>query len=141
MELTLTRRDCGKISTLGEIQVGGVFECFCIEDTDRQLETDPDAKVHGRTCIPRGKYEVIITWSNRFSKELPLLVDVPGFQGIRIHPGNTAADTEGCLLPATSYAQQGDQMVGVNSREAFRRLFAKIQTAVDAGQQVVIDVR
>jgi hypothetical protein len=140
MKLTLKRSDCGKVSTLGEIFVDGKNQCFCIEDVDRQLETYPDNKVYGQTCIPRGTYQVIITYSNRFKRELPLLVDVPGFEGIRIHPGNTAADTEGCLLPCTSWAKQNDVAIGINSREAFRKLFDKIEAALDAGQSVEIEV-
>jgi hypothetical protein len=55
-------------------------------------------KIKGESCIPVGKYEVQITMSNRFKKMLPLLIDVPNFEGVRFHGGNTEADTEGCIL-------------------------------------------
>ena len=141
MKLTLTRTECGKKATLGELKIDGEHECWIIEDQDRQLENNPDAKVYGETCIPRGTYKVIITFSNRFQKELPLLVDVPGFSGIRIHGGNTHLDSHGCLLPATSWSRDSDgNPVGINSREAFRRLMDKIETCLDNGGDVEIEV-
>jgi len=81
------------------------FTCYCLEDTDRNLKQDMPIegikaiKVPGKTAIPYGTYEVVISYSNRFKKMLPLLLNVPGFEGIRIHSGNVDADTEGCLLP------------------------------------------
>lgn len=141
MQIKLNRLDCGKDATLGEFFVNGEHECWCVEDQDRNLERYPDAKIQGQTCIPRGMYKIIISYSNRFKRELPLLVDVPGFQGIRIHPGNTNADTEGCLLPCSSWKRdEKGGLFGVNSREAFRRLFEKIQSALDAYQDVTIEI-
>lgn len=138
MKLKLKRAECGKVSTLGQLFVDDDFECFIIEDTDRQLETNPGDKVYGQTCIPRGTYVVKVTPSARFKRDLPLLVGVPGFEGIRIHPGNTAADTEGCLLPCTSYARGKDgEAIGVNSRVAFDRLFSKIKAADSVTIEIV----
>ena len=136
MKLKLQRTQCGDTTTVGQFFVDGEFECFCIEDQDRQLENDPAAKVYGKTCIPRGKYKIIITWSNRFKRELPILIDVPGFTGVRIHPGNTHEDTEGCLLPATSVVGS----MGMNSRNAFFKLGSKIANALDNGDDVEIEV-
>jgi hypothetical protein len=141
MKITVKRQECGRKSTLGRLLVDGVDFCFCIEDQDRQLEVNPDAKIMHETCIPRGTYNVIITWSNRFNKELPLLVGVPNFEGVRIHPGNTNSDTSGCILPATSYGRDSSgNAIGVNSREAFRKLFLKIESAIDLGKEVTIEV-
>lgn len=95
MELTLCRRWLTEASTVGELYVDGVRECYVLEDRHRPNEP----KVKGATCIPCGRYEVRITWSPKFKRDIPLLIDVPGFDGVRIHPGNTASDTEGCLLP------------------------------------------
>jgi hypothetical protein len=67
----------------------------------------------------------VVTFSNRFQKPLPLLLAVPGFSGVRIHSGNTAADTEGCILVGASDGNPGDGWLG-RSREAFATLFAKI---------------
>ncbi len=141
MELLLKRSQCGARSTLGELFVNGKPECFILEDQDRQLEINPEAKVYGETCIPRGRYDVLVTFSNRFKQELPLFVDVPGFEGIRIHPGNVIQDTHGCLLPGTSYVSREDGTFQVNnSREAFRRLFAKIEEATDRKEPIKITV-
>lgn len=140
MKITLKRHESGAVSTLGEFYIDGKPVCFCIEDRDRQLETHPDDKVMHETCIPRGTYQIIITYSNRFKRELPLLVDVPGFTGIRIHAGNSAADSSGCLLPCTSWAKQGNAYIGVNSREAFRRLMLKIDGALLKGEKVEIEI-
>ena len=57
-------------------------------------------KIKGKTAIPAGKYEVVVTMSNRFKRLMPLLLDVEGFDGIRIHGGNSHDDTDGCLLIA-----------------------------------------
>jgi len=120
MKLLLKREEFTDASTVGELFVDGVHECFTLEDVVR---TGP--KVHGETAIPKGTYEVIITQSPRFKRRLPLLVKVPGFEGIRIHPGNTAKDTEGCLLVGTG---KTSNMV-TNSRVAFNKLFAKLEVA------------
>lgn len=141
MKLKLERAYCGKTSTIGNLTVDGEDFCYILEDADRQLENNPDAKVYGATCIPRGTYKVVITWSNRFNRELPLLVDVPGFQGVRIHPGNTIEDTEGCLLPGTSYSTDpnGNHTVQ-NSRNAFFKLYQRIEGAIDSGDDVELEV-
>ena len=140
MKLKLRRTKCGAKSTLSMLDVDGVPECFVLEDADRQLEINPEAKIPGETCIPRGTYKVLITYSNRFKRELPLLVDVPGYSGVRIHPGNTDADTEGCLLTGTSFANVPGGYIVNNSREAFRRLFAKIEVAIEKGDEVEIEI-
>jgi hypothetical protein len=116
MELHLKRKWLTLRSTVGELSIGGEFECFVLEDRYRP---PPEAKVPGQTAIPCGRYEVRITPSRRFKRDLPLLLAVPGFEGIRIHPGNTAADTEGCLLPGRR--RTADQVR--ESKSAFDRLF------------------
>ena len=99
--------------------VDGVFQCYTLEDVVR-----PE-KIHGQTAIPAGEYDVVITMSNRFKKLLPLLRNVPNFDGVRIHAGNTDADTEGCILVGESAGQYSIS----SSRTAFDKLFAKMQKA------------
>lgn len=94
-------------------------------------------KVYGETAIPAGTYNVVITPSQRFKRDLPMVENVPGFQGIRIHPGNTAEDTDGCILVGKA---KGPDSV-TDSRAAFNELFPKIKTALDAGETVTLEVR
>ena len=124
MKLTLKRYDFTPEATFGKLFVDGVFECEVLEDFDRKLESGGE-KIYGETAIPRGKYHVLITYSNRFKRDLPLLLEVPQFEGIRIHPGNTAADTLGCLLVGT--ARVGNTIR--NSKIAFNALFQKLEAA------------
>lgn len=93
MNLTLTRDVFDPEFTLGVLTVDGKDFGYTVEDTIREV------KVHGKTAIPEGRYRVDWTLSQRFGRYMPLLLNVPGFRGIRIHPGNSAADTEGCILP------------------------------------------
>ncbi len=95
MRLTLPRLAYSGEFTEGVLCLGDRFFSYTQEDT---LRDGP--KVDGRTAIPAGTYPVKLTFSNRFGKVLPLLVGVPGFEGIRIHSGNTAADSQGCILIA-----------------------------------------
>lgn len=96
MELTLTRTDKKTGCTLGVLAVDGKEVCDTMEPTWRDLQKEP--KVKGCTAIPEGRYPVVITLSPKFGKWLPLLLNVPQFEGIRIHAGNTPMDTEGCIL-------------------------------------------
>jgi len=92
VRLLLERDELTEDFTLGHITVEGVHFCYTVEDTVR------DKKIPGKTAIPYGTYKIIVTLSPRFKRILPLLLDVPNFTGVRIHAGNTAADTEGCIL-------------------------------------------
>jgi len=98
MILELQRKWFTDKSTIGELLINDEYECVTLEDPER------DEKIPGITAIPRGFYPVIITYSNRFQKRMPLLKDVPNFTGIRIHTGNKAEDTEGCILVGRSRA-------------------------------------
>lgn len=136
MKLTLIRDHYYEDATLGKLYINDGFACFTLEDTDRRLE-DGGEKIPGQTAIPRGTYRVTITQSARFGKPLPLLADVPGFAGIRIHPGNTSADTEGCILVGTSRAENSI----CNSRAAFVMIFEHIRDALEAGEAVEIEIQ
>lgn len=123
MKLKLTRIFKGKDYTIGRLFIDGVYECDVLEDPVRDLSKEE--KVWGNTAIPEGTYKVVITYSNRFKRDLPLLVNVPHFEGIRIHPGNTAVDTHGCLLVGINN-QKGRIN---NSKITFDKLFAKLKKA------------
>jgi hypothetical protein len=138
MRMLLSRVQLDPEVTIGELSIDGKHECFVCEDTVREVLGQPveSWKVHGKTAIPYGVYQVVITWSNRFGRLLPLLVDVPGFQGIRIHPGNSASDTEGCLLPGLVRSAMG---VG-HSRPACDYLIPKIDRAIKSGEGCSIEI-
>ena len=134
MKIKVIRKHFTNNSTIGELYVDGVFQCYTCEDYDRDKNRDGDlddageGKAFGKTAIPRGTYQVIINDSVRFKRKLPLLLNVPGFTGVRIHTGNTAADTEGCLLVGRT---RSVDFVG-ESRKAFTPLFEKMLLAKDA---------
>ena len=119
MELKLVREILTDESTIGSLYVNGQFECYTLEDRVRPV------KVKGLTAIFPGHYEVVVTFSARFKKILPLLLNVPQFDGVRIHPGNTAKDTEGCILVGTG--RQANRITG--SQMAFAKLFDSLSTA------------
>lgn len=115
--------------TLGTLDLGAGRFCYTLEDAIREQPGVQVAawKVPGATAIPAGRYPLTITFSQRFQRPLPLVKDVPGFSGVRIHPGNTAADTEGCLLVGRT--RLSATRIG-ESRLAFEELFARLQRAL-----------
>lgn len=137
MKILLERDTFTDKSCIGSLSIDGKFECYALEDTDRKLEEDARRKIYGKTAIPRGEYIVIVDYSNRFGRELPKLLNVPGFEGIRIHSGNKPEHSEGCILVGRSRAAD---FVG-QSRLAFEALFAKIERAYESGKPVSIEVR
>lgn len=143
MELILEREIRSVKTTIGKLFVDGVFECFILEDVDRGLKCSMplaeilERKIKAETCIPEGTYPVLITFSNRFKKDMPLVANVPGYEGIRIHPGNTEANTAGCLLPGQG--RNVDNVIG--SAMAFMKLYNKISGALADGQKVTITIK
>lgn len=136
LKLLLTRDGNGVTCTHGRLYVNGLFTCYTLEDTDRFLEKD-GVKVKGQTAIPRGIYQVTIDWSARFQKQMMHVLNVPQFEGIRIHAGNTAADTEGCILVGRV---RGDESIH-NSRDALEALFAIVSGCLSDGKTVELEVR
>lgn len=126
MILTLKRHPTSDGATLSDLLVDGVFQCFTLEPSEDGPHPD----------IPIGRYRVVINFSSRFKRMLPLVIDVPGRLGIRIHPGNTAEDTEGCILLGTIHAAAS---VG-GSRLACEALQAKIAGALAHDEEVWLTV-
>lgn len=131
MKLILQRADYSKHSTIGTLALDGRVLCFTLEDVVRV-----GPKVFGETAIPAGSYTVVLDLSQRFGKVMPHVLDVPGFQGIRIHPGNTDKDTHGCILVGLS--KRAD-FIG-ESKAAYAMLLLKIEAAIAAGEVVTLDV-
>ena len=139
MQLTVAREPSTEESTPGRLLVNDVFECFTLEDRVREVPGVQVAawKVPGRTAIPVGSYSVVIDPSTRFDKDMPHILDVPGFDGVRIHSGNTSADTEGCILLGQN--RNGPDEV-YNSRAAFNAFFPKLQQAIRDDETVTITI-
>jgi hypothetical protein len=129
MLLTLNREIYTQRSTIGSLAVDGKFHSFTLEDCVRPV------KIPGKTAIPAGRYEVIINWSARFKRPLPLLLNVPFFAGVRIHAGNTDVDTEGCILVGRT--RQVD-FIG-ESRKAFDLLFKRLSSAI-AKEKIYMEI-
>lgn len=138
LKVTVARKWLDLESTIGEVSIDGQFLCYSLEDAVREIEGQPveSWKVAGSTAIPYGNYAVEITYSTRFQKDMLQIMDVPGFEGIRIHAGNTSADTEGCILVGDS---RGDDFVG-GSRNALVKIFGTIQAALHGGDSVTIEI-
>lgn len=118
MQINLKRTKLAPEFTLGELYIDGILFCYTVEDTVRKGE-----KIKGKTAIPFGTYKVIVNNSARFKKPMPLLLDVPNFEGVRIHSGNTAEDSEGCIIIGMTPTENG---VGM-SRIAFEKLMKRLE--------------
>jgi hypothetical protein len=124
MNLSLIRDVFTENSTTSKLFVENEFECFVLEDQDRKLEAG-GKKVYGRTAIPRGRYKIELDWSPKYGRDMPHVLDVPQFEGIRIHTGNKSEDTEGCLIVGQ---ERVDNYVR-NSKLAFDALLQKLNLA------------
>lgn len=131
MHIKLIRDTFTKNSTIGKLFVNDRYECNTLEDVVRVGK-----KVYGATAIPEGTYNVTIDWSMKYQKYMPHILDVPEFQGIRIHSGNTPDDTEGCILLG-----MGRKVDWVSqSKLAFEAFFLKLDNAVEKNEKITIEV-
>ena len=134
MELKLNRIFLGSSATIGELLVNDKHLCDTLEDRVR-----PEGeKVYGKTAIPEGTYEVKLTYSPRFKKILPEILNVPNFSGIRIHCGNSSADSSGCVLIGTWDGEKEDWIS--NSKVAFNKLMSLLQKAADNKEKITITI-
>ena len=129
MKILLTREWADDICTIGRMWIDGEFECFTLEDPIRPY---PD-KIRKKTCIwGDTTYRLTIDHSPKYGRPMLHVLDVPLFTGIRIHSGNDAEDTEGCILVGK---ERGERSVW-KSREALLSLFSKVEIALQAGEDV-----
>ena len=129
VNLKLIRKEFRDTCTPGELFVDGKFFAYTCEDVVRV----PGVKVKSKTVIPAGTYKVTLTMSQRFKQVLPLVHDVPMFEGIRIHSGNTAEDSEGCILVEL---KKGKGQV-LDSRLAMNALMSKLKDVKDIKLEVI----
>lgn len=130
MLLTLKRTYKGLEYTIGKLYINKEYFCDTLEDAIRK------EKVAGETAIPFGKYEVTISYSPRFKKNLPLLLNVPNFEGVRIHSGNTKDDTEGCILVGFNKAK-GKVL---DSRVTFTKLMNKLKPIFEIKEKIELEI-
>lgn len=127
MKIVVVRDTFTENSTIGKMLIDGAFFCYTLEDTIR------DVKVYGETAIPYGTYKVIINMSNRFKRLMPLLVDVKGFEGVRIHNGNTKEHTHGCILVGSTKSKD---FIG-DSKTTFNKLMTKLNGQTNITLEII----
>ena len=146
MEVVLKRYKSDKDTTLGKITINDVFECYSLEDEYREK------KVMHETRIPQGKYNLklrtIGTFHEKFKKKFPSIhkgmievANVPGFEAILIHPGNTDEDTSGCILVGTKVDEKKMCIVGGTSTAAYIPLYTKIANMLDIKEPVTLEIQ
>ena len=141
MKLTLKRIALRPTYTIGQLYIDDAYFCDTLEDTVRDTNKsgkfdNGEQKIKGKTAIPYGTYEIKWTYSPRFKKYTPQLMNVPSFEGIRVHAGNTSADTEGCLILGEN------KQVGkvLNSRATINKFYPIIKEACSNGK-VTIEIK
>lgn len=141
MKLTLKRIALRPTYTIGKLYIDDAYFCDTLEDTVRDTNKsgkfdNGEQKIKGKTAIPYGTYEIKWTYSPRFKKYTPQLMNVPSFEGIRVHAGNTSADTEGCLILGEN------KQVGkvLNSRVTINKFYQIIKEACSNGK-VTIEIK
>lgn len=142
MQLKVIRTEKNQYCTIGKLYIDGQYFCDTLEDVDRGLSNDMEinkitsVKVYGKTAIPTGTYSVILSQSNRFKRILPEILNVPGWSGVRIHSGNKAEDTLGCILVGTRLNEQ----YIVNSRETEKKLLSLLQIALSKKDAITLEI-
>ena len=152
MKLLLERLQKTDTYTHGKLSIDGNYQCEMIEDKDRGLSSSmsldeiKSIKVQDETAIPTGIYKIDMntvsprfknkSWAIPYGGKIPRLVDVKGYEGVLIHPGNTVDSTSGCLLPNTSV----NNGVGSGSVSAFDKLMEKLLKAKSKGEEITIEI-
>lgn len=156
MNLELDRIYKGKEYTIGKLYIDGSYICDTLEDTDRGLSSDMDIntirslKVKGKTAIPYGTYSITLDitspkysnyskypWAKEIQGKIPRLLDVKGYEGILIHVGNTAKDTDGCIL----VGENGIKGQVLYSRTTFIKLYRRLKEAYDNKESITIKIK
>ena len=142
MKIYLYRKYKKNNYTIGQLFINNEYFSDCLEDTDRGLTSNMSIeeikriKVPGNTCIPYGTYKITITYSPKFKKNLPLINDVKGFEGIRIHSGHNNNDTSGCLLLGFNKIKGGV----INSKVTVDKFIDIIQKTINSGEIITLSI-
>lgn len=136
MELRVERRWKKSAYTVGRLYIDGKLFCNTLEDAVREIDKDGNGKIAGLTAIPSGRYRVIYNWSPKFGRNLPRLLHVPHFEGILIHPGNSAMESAGCIL--VGYNTEVGRLS--QSRDTSDRLNVIIEDTQRHGEEIWITI-
>ena len=141
MNLLLNRKYLKENYTIGKLYINDVYFCDTLEDkvvdVDKSGKIDNgEVKIYGQTAIPYGKYKVVLSYSPKFGRIMPRILDVSGFNGILIHIGNTIKDTDGCILVGRN------KTVGMvnESTTTFNELFRQMEVAEKKGENITINI-
>ena len=121
--------------TIGELSVNNNYVCDTLED---KVRADGE-KVYGETAIPSGTYTVTLSYSNRFKKTMPEILNVPNFSGIRIHCGNSSKDTEGCLLVG-KWDGKTENWIS-DSKNSYNKLYSLLEEAFNKKENITITIK
>lgn len=138
MNLLLNRMWPTDKSVTGCLYIDNVFEAFTLEDKDRNLESG-GVKIPKETVIPKGRYKVVVDWSDRFQRPMPHILDVPQFTGIRFHVLNTVEETEGCIGLGRDRGE--DNYTIINSAVAFNAFFKKLFNVWATGEEIWLEIK
>ena len=121
--------------TIGELSVNNNYVCDTLED---KVRVDGE-KVYAETAIPTGTYTLVLSYSNRFKKVMPEILNVPNFSGIRIHCGNSSEDTEGCLLVG-KWDGKTENWIS-DSKNSYNKLYSLLEEAFNKKENITITIK
>lgn len=147
LKITVVRKILNECDTIGDLYVSYPedpttlnFVCNTLEDKVRNpkgTKKENFNKVYGETAIPYGTYRVVITYSNAFKKNLPEILNVPLYEGIRIHTGNHKDDTYGCLLLGDSPKISQTKSWIYNSKANYNKFIKILEPAIKKGRVII----
>lgn len=135
MKIEVNRIFKASTYTIGELSVNNKYLCDTLEDRVRPT----GEKVYGETAIPSGTYTVTLSYSNRFKKTMPEILNVPNFSGIRIHCGNSSKDTEGCLLVG-KWDGKTENWIS-DSKNSYNKLYSLLEEAFNKKENITITIK
>ena len=142
MEILIDRKYKMQNYTIGRVFIDNKYFSDCLEDTDRGLTSDmsiteiKNKKVYGKTCIPSGLYTILYTYSPKYQRLMPLVDNVKGFSGIRIHSGNTAKDSLGCIL--LGFNKEKGKVL--KSRDTCNKFYKLIEEAIKNKESITLKI-
>lgn len=144
MELLIDRKWKKDSYTIGKLYINGEYFCDTLEDVDRNLTSEmsiteiKNKKVYGKTAVPTGLYTILYTYSPKYKRLMPLVDNVKGFSGIRIHSGNTAEDSLGCIL--LGFNKEKGKVL--QSRDTCNKFYKLIEEAIyKKGEAITLKIK